>query len=81
MSALPASIADPVGYEVRNLRENLRHIGAWVDHWREDAASRLTPTPSSLESAALYVTISLRALDRIEAEQAQASLAKQKESA
>ncbi len=57
-------------YELRNIRENLRHIGAWVEHWRGDASCRLPCTPSSLDSAEFYVTISLRALDRIETGQA-----------
>jgi len=59
--------------ELRNIRDNLVHIRAWLQHWREDAECRLTPTPASLDSAMFRVTNSLGALDRIESEQKEAA--------
>ena len=52
--------------ETSALREHLDLIKAWIDHWQEDLACNLKPTPSSLESAGRSVERSLAALARIE---------------
>lgn len=51
-------------YDLRNLRDNLIQINAWIRHWRLDAESNLTPTPSSLDNAAYFVRDSLKTLER-----------------
>jgi len=35
----------------RNLRDTLRQMEAWVQHWRDDVSANLKPTTVSLEHA------------------------------
>jgi hypothetical protein len=51
-------------YDLRNLRDNLIQINAWIRHWRLDVESNLMPTQSSFEQATYYVRDSLKTLER-----------------
>ena len=51
------------------LRHDLDMLKGWITHWRDDSASRLPITESSIGHALMVIDRAKGSLDRIEAEQ------------
>jgi hypothetical protein len=56
-------------YEAKVIRDHLMSLKVWVEHWKADAASNLTPTAISLMLAQSHAENALTMLDRMEDEQ------------
>jgi hypothetical protein len=54
-----AATAEPTWLTVFELRQALIQQRAWVQHWQEDLASNLKPTPESMESAVTSIDAAL----------------------
>lgn len=51
------------------LKHDIAMLKAWIEHWRDDSASRLPITESSIGHALMVIDRAKGSLERIEAEQ------------